>query len=134
MASIAVPEDIKKSSRFVLIQKTQLNDNDAGGRKYTNFTKKVGLLEKIRHVNGTTYRQLIRLANDFQAKGELYNYLRDTFYLSSTYTDMIAQNAIQAAQILKATCKSGAMKFDLDAEGYMLTQKVVELQLDCEKP
>jgi hypothetical protein len=129
-----VPEDIKKNSRYVLIQKTQLNDNDAAGRKYTNFTKKSGLLEKIRHVNAKTYSQLIRLANDFQAKGELYNYLRDTFYLSSTYTDMIAQNAIQAAQILKATCKSGAMKFDLDAEGYVLTQKAVALPIDCENP
>jgi hypothetical protein len=134
ITSIAVPEDIKKNSRYVLIQKTQLNDNDAAGRKYTNFTKKAGLLEKIRHVNAKTYSQLIRLANDFQAKGELYNYLRDTFYLSSAYTDMIAQNAIQAAQILKATCKSGAMKFDLDAEGYVLAQKAAELQIDCDKP
>jgi len=36
---------------FLLIQKNRLNDNDAAGRKYTNFTKKAGLLEKIRHVN-----------------------------------------------------------------------------------
>ena len=134
MESIPIPEDIKKSSRYVLIQKTQLNDNDAAGRKYTNFTKKAGLLEKIRHVNAKTYRQLIHLANDFQTKGELYNYLRDTFYLSSAYADMIAQNAIQAAQIIKATCKSGVMKFDLDAEGYALTQKAAELPIDCEKP
>lgn len=134
MESIQIPEEVKKSSRYVLIQKTQLNDNDAGGRKYTNFTKKFALLEKIRHLNGVTYRQLIRLANDFQVKGDLYNYLRDTFYLSSSYTDMIAQNTIQAAQILKGTCKSGAMKFDLDSEAYLVTKKVEELQIDCENP
>jgi hypothetical protein len=134
MESIQVPEEVKKNSRYVLIQKTQLNDNDAGGRKYTNFTKKFALLEKIRHLNGVTYRQLIRLANDFQVKGDLYNYLRDTFYLSGSYTDMIAQNTIQAAQILKGICKSGAMKFDLDSEAYLVTQKVEERQFDCENP
>lgn len=134
MESIQAPEEVKKNSRYVLIQKTQLNDNDAGGRKYTNFTKKFALLEKIRHLNGVTYRQLIRLANDYQVKGDLYNYLRDTFYLSSTYTDMIAQNTIQAAQILKGICKNGTMKFDLDPEAYLLTQKIEELQVDCENP
>jgi hypothetical protein len=134
MASIQLPEEVKKNARYVLIQKTQLNDNDAGGRRYTNFTKKFGLLEKIRHLNAVTYRQLNRLANDFQAKGDFYNYLRNTFYLSTAYTDTIVQNTIQAAQILKATCKSGALKFDLDSEAYLLTKKVDELQVDCENP
>ena len=134
MESIQAPEEVKKNTRYVLIQKTQLNDNDAGGRRYTNFTRKFGLLEKIRHLNAVTYRQLIRLANDFQAKGDLYNYLRNTFYLSTAYTDTIVQNTIQAAQILKTTCKSGAMKFDLDSEAYLVTKKTEELQVDCEKP
>ncbi len=134
MNSISAPEEVKKNASYMLIQKTQLNDNDAGGRRYTNFTKKFGLLEKIRHLNGVTYRQLIRLANDFQTKGDLYNYLRNTFYISSAYTDTIVQNTIQAAQILKTTCKSGAMKFDLDSETYLVTKKVEEVQIDCEKP
>jgi len=134
MESIQVPEEVKNNSKYFLIQKTQLNDNDAGGRKYTNFTKKFSLLEKIRHLNVVTYRQLIHLANDFQAKGELYNYLRDTFYISNSYTDTIAQNTIQAAQILKGICKSGAMKFDLDPETYLVTHKVEQLQVDCENP
>jgi hypothetical protein len=47
---------------------------------------------------------------------------------------MIAQNTIQAAQILKGICKSGAMKFDLDAEAYLVTQKAEERQVDCENP
>jgi len=70
------------------------------------------------------------LANDFQAKGERYNYLLDTFYLSSTYADMIAQNTIQAAQILKATCKSGAMKFDLDLQAHFSKQTLQAPQCD----
>jgi hypothetical protein len=69
MASVEAPPEVKSSSKSFLIQKIQINDNDAGGRHYTNFTKKIGLLEKIRHLSPTAYRQLIRLANDFQVKG-----------------------------------------------------------------
>jgi len=134
MDSIQVPEEVKKNSRYVLLQKTQLNDNDAGGRRYTNFTKKFGLLEKIRHLNAVTYRQLIRLAKDFEAKGDFYHYLSKTFYLSTTNRDLIAQNTILAAQILKSTCKSGAIKFDLNSEAYFLTRKAEEVQVDCENP
>ena len=134
MASIQVPDDVKNSSKRYLIQKTQINDNDAGGRKYSNFTKRFGLLEKIRHLNAVIYRQLIHLAKDFEAKGPSYRYLRDTFYISGSNADMIGQNAIQAAQILKSTCKAGMMKFDLRPETYLGTQKVEEVQVDCENP
>jgi hypothetical protein len=134
MGSIQVPDDVKSSSKRYLIQKTQINDNDAGGRKYSNFTKKFGLLEKIRHLNAVTYRQLIHLAKDFEAKGPSYKYVRDTFYVFDSNADMIGQNAIQAAQILKSTCKAGTMEFDLNPEKYLGTQKVEGVQVDCENP
>jgi hypothetical protein len=134
MGSIQVPDDVKSSSKRYLIQKTQINDNDAGGGKYSNFTKKFGLLEKIRHLNAVTYRQLIHLAKDFEAKGPSYKYVRDTFYVFDSNADMIGQNTIQAAQILKSTCKAGTMEFDLNPEKYLGTQKVEGVQVDCENP
>jgi hypothetical protein len=100
MGSIAVPDEVKSRGKYYLIQKTQINDNDAAGRAYTNFTKRFGLLERLRHMNAVTYRQLIRLAKDYQAKGPLYSYLNDTFYMSPSYTNSIIQNSVQAAQIL----------------------------------
>jgi len=132
MASIAMPDEVKNSSKHYLIQKTQINDNDAGGRKYANFTKQAGLLGKIRHLNPTTYHQLVHLASDFQARGPLYSYLQNTFYLSPTYVNTIAQNAVDAAAILKATCKAGSMRFDLDSESYIATDTAKETQVDCE--
>ena len=134
MASIQVPEEVKGGSRHLLIQKTQINDNDAGGRKYANFTKQFGLLGKLRHLSAVTYRQLIHLAKDFQVKGPMYSYLHEAFYLSDFYTDLIAQNTIQASQILQATCKTGTLKFDLNPESYFLTQKVEDTQVDCANP
>jgi hypothetical protein len=62
MGSISMPDEFKSRGKYYLIQKTQINDNDAAGRAYANFTKKFGLLEKLRHMNSVTYRQLIRLA------------------------------------------------------------------------
>jgi hypothetical protein len=134
MGSIAVPDEIKSNGKYYLIQKTQINDNDAAGRAYTNFTKKFGLLERLRHMNAVTYRQLIRLAKDYQAKGPLYNYLNDTFYMLPAYTNLIVQNSIQAGQIVQSACKAGTMRFDLDAEMYLTTQKVEDVHVDCENP
>jgi hypothetical protein len=134
MLSIHAPDEAKGSSRVLLIQKTQINDNDAGGRKYANFTKRFSLLEKIRHLNPVTYRQLIHLAKDFKARGPLYSYLQETFYLGDGYADLIAQNTVEAAQILQNTCKTGSMRFDLNPEAYLVTQKADDARLDCANP
>jgi hypothetical protein len=132
MGSIAMPDEVKNNPKHFLIQKTQINDNDAGGRRYANFTKQFGLLGKVHHLNPTTYRQLMRLASDFQSKGVLYRYLQSTFYLSPNNLASIAQNTIDAAAILRATCKAGTMEFDLDAEGYLATGTANEAQVACE--
>ncbi len=134
MGSIAMPDEIKGSAKYYLIQKTQINDNDAAGRAYANFTKRFGLLEKLRHMNAGTFRQLIRLAKDYQAKGPLYNYLNDTFYMPRAYINLIVQNSVQAAQIVQSACRARTMRFDLNAEMYLATQKVEEVHVDCENP
>lgn len=134
IASIKMPDDLNGSTKVYLIQKTHINDNDAGGRRYTNFTKKFDLLEKLEHMKAITYRQLIHLSKDFQAKGPLYNYLRNTFYLNDDYTELIAQNTIQAANILQSACKGGKLRFDLDPERLLTTGKVEEIPVDCLNP
>jgi hypothetical protein len=134
MGSIAVPDEVKNRGKYYLIQKTQINDNDAAGRAYANFTKKFGLLEKVRHMNAVTYRQLIRLAKDYQAKGPLYNYLNETFYMPPAYTNSIVQNTVRAAQIVQNACKAGTMRFDLNAETYLANPKVEDVHVDCDNP
>ena len=85
-------------------------------------------------MNLVTYGQLIRLAKDYQAKGSLYNYLNDTFYMPPAYTNSIIQNSIQAAQIIQSACKTGTMRFDLNAETYLANQKVEDVHVDCDNP
>src|ERR1700722_8027723 len=134
MASVETPPEVKNSAKSFLIQKIRINDNDAGGRRYTNFTKNFGLLEKLHHLNPVTYAQLIRLANDFQVKGPIYKYFQGTFNLPDAYGAAIAQNVIQAAVVLKNTCKSGNMKFDLSPKSYLATGQVQAVSVDCEAP
>src|SRR5438045_9565150 len=105
MSSIQAPDEVEGSANRYLIQKTQLNDNDAGGRRYANFTQKFGLLSKIHHLNAVTYRQLVRLANDFETKGPIYKYMRNIFYNSDANANLITKNAVQAAQVYQLSYK-----------------------------
>ena len=129
-----VPEDIA-SHHPVRLRRTQLNDNDAGGRlAYANFTKQTGMLEKIRHYNPGTYRRLMRLANDFEARGELYDYVQSTFGLSDRQFRQILNNTRLAAGILRDACHVGELRFDLDATAYLVTGKSQEYKVDCDNP
>ena len=119
----------------VRIKRTWLNDNDAGGkRRYANFTKKTGMLEKIRHYNPETWRRLMALDRDFTDQGPLYAYVRDTFGLTDVQFEQIVTNTRKAADILRKTCQAGGMRFDLDPRVFLLTGKANEQSVDCEKP
>ncbi|MBV8135615.1 MAG: hypothetical protein JO121_08260 [Deltaproteobacteria bacterium] len=134
IGSIQMSDDLKGSTKVYLIQKTHINDNDAGGRRYTNFTRKFDLLARLEHMNAVTYRQLVHLSKDFQTRGPLYNYLRNTFYLNDEYTQLIVQNTVQAATILQDACNAGKLRFDLDPEKLLMTGQVQEVKVDCLNP
>ena len=119
----------------VKIKRTQLNDNDAGGKKtYANFTKKVHMLENIRHYNPETYKRLMQLDTDFKNKGDLYSYVKDTFGLSTVQFEQIVKNTSSAAEIIRNSCKSGKLKFDLDPNSFMKTGETAEKKINCDNP
>jgi hypothetical protein len=119
----------------IRIQRTQLNDNDAGGKvPYANFTKSTGMLEKIRHYNADTYRRLQQLAADFESGGELHDYVRDSFGLSGPQFEQVLKNTRLAAGILRDSCRAGILRFDLDPAAFLIAGKVEEQQLDCDQP
>jgi hypothetical protein len=129
-----------KSSRAAMkieenvVQKTHVNDNDAGGRLYTNFTKKTKMLEKLRHLGADTYRKLIALNNDFKQQGERYEYFASNFNLGSIELKQLVTLTNEATGILKATCKAGQMHFDLYDPKALLTNMAVEQTMDCQNP
>lgn len=115
------------------IRRTQLNDNDAGGKlQYANYAKKTGMLESIRHYSHQTYRSLMQLQEDFQRKGELFDYVSTSFGLTDKQLQQILHNTQQAADILKASCRAGKLRFDLDPKGFFATGDAREQQAECE--
>ncbi len=119
----------------LLIKRTWLNDNDAGGKRmYANFAKTTGMLEKIRHYNPETYRRVMALDKDFNGKGRLYGYLRDTFGLTNAQLEQAVSNTHKAADILRRSCKAGKLRFDLDPDNFLATGKAKLHRLDCDNP
>ncbi len=115
------------------IRRTWLNDNDAGGKiRYANFTKKTGMLEKIRHYNPKTYKRLMTLDSELQNQGELYHYVRGTFGLSTAQFNQIVDNVHKAANILRSACQAHKLRLDLDPDSFFLTGRGVEEQTFCD--
>jgi hypothetical protein len=118
-----------------LITRTELGDNDAGVRlSYLNFTKRTGMLEALRHYNAATYAKLMALDQDFAANGPLWSYTRDSFGLSDVEFRRIAGNVRDAAAILRAACRAGRLRFDLEPEAFLRDGTVAERAVDCGKP
>ena len=117
-----------------LIQKTQMSDNDAGGRDYVNFTKRTQMLQKIRHINLDTYRKLIALDHDLQGKGDIFQYVQANFNLDTHQLLQMVTYAHEAAAILQATCKAGQLRFDLYPPKELLKGATQEAKADCERP
>lgn len=132
--SSKLPEDLK-GKHAVLLKRSQLNDNDAGGRlAYANYTKKTRMLESLRHYNADTYRRLITLNKDLQSKGPLYQYINHTFRLSDRQLQQIVKNTRMAADILMQSCSSKKLQFDLEPEQLLSSGQVIEKELDCQSP
>ncbi len=128
-----LPDDLL-GKNATLLKRSQLNDNDAGGRTaYINFTKKTKMLEKQRHYRANTYKKLLLLNNDFKEQGTLYHYLRDTFALSKKQLGHIVKNTADATAILQKICRAGKLRFDLDPNGFLLTESTTEQKINCEQ-
>lgn len=133
MAKIPVPSEIA-AFKPLLLQRTSIGDNDAGGRvQYTNFTKKTQMLEKIRHYNAETYRTLISLNKDLSAQGPVFSHVASTFGLTAKQIAQIVSNTASATAILKSTCEAGLMRFDLNPKKFFVGQ-VGEESVNCANP
>jgi hypothetical protein len=130
----APPPDLASRSP-VRLRRTELGDNDAGVRvTYANYARRTGMLEHLRHYRANTYRQLLRLDADLAAGGPLHEYLRTTFGLSGGEFASIVTNVHSAAGILRADCKAGRLRFDVEPEEFLLRGAVSERRVDCENP
>jgi hypothetical protein len=131
---IAVPKDLV-AFKPVLVQRTHLGDNDAGGRvEYANFTKSTNMLDNVFHYSAKFYTRLQKVSLDLQSKGDIYKYFASEFGLNEKQLNQVVINTKLAADKAKAQCKTGKLRFDLDGPKDFLINGFTEHTIDCENP
>ncbi|WP_413287429.1 hypothetical protein [Bdellovibrio sp. HCB337] len=129
--SIKVPAELATMNP-ILVQKTSIGDNDAGGlANYANFTKTTGMLEGIRHINPDTYQRLYNLALDFEKQGPNYQVLANSFGLRADSFKQTIANTKLAATVLLKTCEAGQLRFDLVSYKAAYQKQFSEVPVKC---
>ncbi len=127
------PNDGDIPSQAQLIRRTNLNDNDAGGRvAYANFAKSTQMLEKIRHFSPDTYRKLITLNEDLQTSGPVFGWLSSSLGLSERQISQVVKNTSLATEILRASCAEGVLMFDLDPVDFFIGSGTDNTDISCD--
>ena len=117
----------------ILLHRTNLNDNDAGGRvAYANFAKSTQMLEKMRHFGPETYKRLVQLNADFEKKGPLFEWLSTSFGLTDRQIAQVVKNTALALDILAANCSAGKLQFDLDPITFFFSGAAKPARLACD--
>jgi hypothetical protein len=127
------PGDGSVPEGALLLRRTNLNDNDAGGRvQYANFAKSTGMLEKLRHFDGGVYRRLMALDGDLQSQGPIYQWTASSLGLNGAQVRQIVNNTNLAAGILSASCRRGELRFDLNPKRFFETGSVRPDDVPCD--
>ncbi|MGG7644802.1 hypothetical protein ACQ5SP_08370 [Rhodovulum sp. YNF3179] len=117
----------------ILIRRTNLNDNDAGGRvQYANFAKSTEMLEKLRHFDADVYRKLMALDADLQAQGPIYQWTATSVGLDAGQVSQVVKNTALAAGILRESCRRGDLIFDLNPKRFFETGSVQPEKVACD--
>lgn len=117
---IPADEQLRINAGEVLVREIILKDNDCGVSK-ENKMRRLGILERVRHMNAKSYRQALKLAAVINTEQGL-NYLRTELRLplniinGDTTVTGIKSNILKAAKIIKANCENGTLKLDLNLE------------------
>ncbi|MBE1283509.1 MAG: hypothetical protein GJ676_09365 [Rhodobacteraceae bacterium] len=117
----------------MLLKRTDLNDNDAGGRvAYANFAKTTQMLEKLRHFDGKVYERLVALDRDLQSQGPIYQWLSTSLGLKDREVTQVVNNTALASGIVQESCRAGRLRFDLNPKEFFLTGDVVPDEINCD--
>jgi len=117
----------------MLLRRTNLNDNDAGGRvAYANFAKTTQMLEKLRHFDGKIYERLVALDRDLQTQGPIFQWLSTSLGLKDSEVMQVVKNTALATGILQESCRVGNLRFDLKPKQFFLNGEVVADTVDCD--
>lgn len=116
----------------ILLRRTNLNDNDAGGRvAYANFAKTTEMLQKLRHFDGGVYTRLVEMNADLQTQGPIHEWLSTSLGLKEAEVRQFVNNTALATGILQDSCRAGRLRFDLNPVRFLETGDPGEDKVDC---
>ncbi|KYG66047.1 hypothetical protein AZI86_02985 [Bdellovibrio bacteriovorus] len=108
---------IMAGKQAVLLKEMILKDNDCGVIK-TNMMKEVGALEKVRHLSYSTYRHLLRFAQDLNSSAAKDFFKAELLFSENDFAG-IFKNTQEVRNILVTKCQQGQLHFDVDLEDYV---------------
>ncbi|PYG26265.1 hypothetical protein [Pelagimonas varians] len=127
------PKDGDVPAGAQLLRRTNLSDNDAGGRvQYANFAKSTQMLEKLRHFDAEVYRKLMALDRDLQAQGPIWQWTASSLGLTESQISQIVKNTKLATDILRSSCENGNLRFDLNPKRFFETRQVTADNVTCD--
>ena len=116
-----------------VVQKTTLEDNDAGGRiYYLTFYRQAQILEKINHLNPQTYSNLLRLARSMKNQDSTFKHYQSQFVLDADQFNQLRRNILDAASIMQKKCEKGELKLDLDYKLYLEKGQLPKAAVSCQ--
>lgn len=112
----------------VLLKEMILKDNDCGIEK-DNMMRKISALEKVRHMSHLTYSLFMAFQRTLDNPATRDYFMRELL-LSGPQYESVKANALKARDILKARCRAGQLRFDLDLVDYLSGRPIP--QRSCE--
>ena len=107
------PEEAAKAGA-VQVKQMLLKDNDCGVDKQ-NIAKQVGLLNRVAHIDPTTYRNILHLdaiADSIETKTFFF---QELVFTTNDYAS-VRSNLKDLATTLQQKCAHGALRLDLDLQ------------------
>jgi hypothetical protein len=99
----------------LLVRRMVSKDNDCTFLN-GNTNAKLGYAARLRHLHPRTYAGVMRLAKAWAADSTVKDFLAAELAMSPKHIATFEKNLISVADSLRANCKSGALKLDLDPE------------------
>jgi hypothetical protein len=96
----------------VLVKALLLKDNDCGVAKQ-NIAKQAGLLNRVSHIDPTTYRNILHLDAIADSSETKTFFFQELVFTTNDYAN-VRRNLKDLATTLRQKCANGALKLDLD--------------------
>lgn len=100
----------------VRVKEMVLKDNDCGVSK-DNMAKKAHLLERVAHMDPSTYKRLMKFAAVIDQDDVKQKLKIGSMFTQSDY-ESVRDNLKDAASMLQNACRAGRLKLDLDLEAH----------------